>query len=828
MEYPFGAWLKRRRRVLDLTQDDLAARAYCSVNSIRKIESGDLTPSKALAQEIARALAIPDAQQAEFIRFARTADATAAENAFSDAPGVEAAEPAPLASGLPTKFQPPAALTALIGRERDVNVIRHTLRLPAARLVTLTGAPGTGKTRLALQVASELAEEYEHGAAFVALAAVSHGALLERALAEALAVRPSGSETLSSALRAFLRPKQLLLVLDSFEHVLDSAALAGELLSHAPRLKILTTSREPLRIYGERELPIAPLALPPLTPLPPPEALKRVAAVQLFSERAQQVKPDFVLTRANAEAVARICVALDGLPLAIEMAAARVKWETPQIVLEQLHKHVQSLGGGRQLDPRQESWRSAMDWSYDLLDVAEQRVLRQFGVFRGGFTLDAADALCLCDTRPVMERLVEKSLVRHEGGAQRNARYSLLEMVREYALEKLNAHGESEAASERHWAFYTTLTKHVGTDLLQPESAEALARVRLEQDNVRAALDWAVSTGRADKALELVGALVPFWYHTSAINEGAAWIDRVLPMKVQLNQELAFTRARVRDGYAEFLRMTGEGRSARALTEEAIADWRRAGAAARPYLGFALLGFSRLALYQGDDEAARASAQEALAIYTELQDPVGQARAWRRLAEWALHDMDYAYAMECIDHAIAFADATANTFERGIDYLQRGDIARARGKYDLAEQDYKSARRENETMPDVFLQARLTRGMGALAALRGEVAQSEMLLRQATRLAFEIKSRSAVAYCFASLALHAALQKQTARAMRWLGAMDAALEAVQMVLVVPELLEYEQTMELVNQQAPRERLQKWYAEGNVMSAEQAAAEWLQE
>lgn len=828
MEYSFGQWLKKRRRVLDLTQDDLAARAYCSVNSIRKIESGDLMPSKALAQELSHALAIPGDRQAEFIRFARTPGATASENTFSDTSVILSAEssPAPPGPDAPVKFQPPASLTTLIGRERDVNVILDTLRLPAARLVTLTGAPGTGKTRLALQVATGLAEELEHGAAFVPLASVSHSAGVERALADALGLQLQAGETLSSALRAFLRRKQLLLLFDSFEHVLDAAALVSDFLTHAPRLKILTTSREPLRIYGERELQVAPLALPPLSPLPPPEILARVGSVQLFVERAQQVKPDFILTRANLEAVARICAALDGLPLAIEIAAARIKWEPPQTVLEQLHKHAENLGSPRRTEPRRQSWRSAMDWSYNLLDATEQRVLRSLGVFRGGFTMAAADAVCARSARPVVESLVEKSLVKRGEISAQSPRYALMEMVREYALDKLNAQSESDAAMERHCAYYIALAQEIGADVLRPESADALSRVRLEQDNVRAALDWAVGAGRATEALQLVGAMMPFWYHTSAIDEGALWIDRVLPMNVELNQELAFTRARVRDGYPEFVHMTGEPHPARVLAEQAIADWRSAGEAGRPYLGFALLGLSRLALYQGANELARSTAQEALEIYRDLQDATGQARAWRRLAEWALHDMDYAYAAECIDKAFLLSATTTNVVERGTDYLQRGDIARARGKYDLAEQEYEFARRENDGVQDEFFQARLARRMGVIAARRGEYAESETLLRQAARIALDKASRPTIAYCFASLALSAALQKQTARAMHWLGAMDAALEAVQMVLVVPELLEYEQTMELVNRQAPRERLQKWYAEGNVLSGEQAAAEWL--
>lgn len=230
----------------------------------------------------------------------------------------------------------------------------------------------------------------------------------------------------------------------------------------------MTTSREPLRIYGERELPVPPLEVPALTPALPLAELERAPAVQLFIERAQQVKSDFALTRANLETVAQICAALDGLPLAIEMAAARVKWETPQTILEKLQHHTEQLRDARQPDPRQTSWRSAMDWSYELLNADEQRVLRHLGVFRGGFTLDAADAVCAVETRPFIEGLVEKSLVQRQETPPRAARYDLLEMVREYVVEKLNAHAESEAALERRCAYFTALAKQLGSDMLQP------------------------------------------------------------------------------------------------------------------------------------------------------------------------------------------------------------------------------------------------------------------------------------------------------------------------------------------------------------------------
>ncbi len=359
--------------------------------------------------------------------------------------------------------------------------------------------------------------------------------------------------------------------------------------------------------------------------------------------------------------------------------------------------------------------------------------------------------------------------------------------------------------------------------MLTPETPEILAQLQREESNLRAALDWAVSTRRAKHALQLASALVPFWFHTSAVNEGMAWLDQVLPMNLQVNTELALTRARARDGYAEFLRMMGQTQRARQLAEEAILDWRHAGEVGRPHLAFALFGMSRLALFQGQENLAHDAAQEALELYTALQEPRGQARALRRLAEWALNELDYDASQEWITRAIALADAAGNLFELGIGYVQRGDIARAAGKFSLALKDYETAQQMNQTAQEMFLQIQATRALGISAALAGDLPRGESLLAESTQLAMAVNSHSILAEVLAGLALCAALQNQVARAMRWLGVMDVMLEAAQTVLIVPEILEHEQTLELVKQQASEEQINRWYAEGRGLTLEEAMA-----
>jgi predicted ATPase/transcriptional regulator with XRE-family HTH domain len=844
VELTFGAWLKKRRLLLDLTQEELAKRALCSTNSIRKIESDDLTPSKTLAEQLARALDIAPAQHADFIRFARTRDATVPENAFSGGmdrapfpsaasgtlqlPGEKAQQltvtvqrpfPTTTSSRPVQKFQPPAALTAVIGRELDTSIVTKVLRLPTARLVTLTGPPGTGKTRLSIQVAAELQDEFEHGAAFVELAPLSHAALVETALAQALNVR-STAQTPLAALRAFLYDKQLLLVLDNFEHVLDAASLVTDLLTHAPRLKVLTTSRERLRVYGERELPIAPLAVPPLDPLPMWNELETYAAVRLFVERAQAVQPSFQVTAENAEAVARLCVGLEGLPLAIEMAAARVKWETPQQLVPQLTRRLEILRSRqRERDARQQTLRSAIDWSYELLEQDEQRLLRRLGVFRGGFTSDAAQAVCEFPARAELENLVEKSLVKME----HDTRFTLLEMIREYALDKLNAHGEAKVAHTKHAQFFTGLAETHEPALRSAEGFELVHLLDPDQDNLREALEWSIMHQRANLALRLAAALAAYWDRKSAAVEGIAWLERVLEMEIELDDDLMFARAKVRDAYAEFIRLNGDYARAREMLDRALDDWRRSGARGKPFLAAALIPSSRVALDQGDDALAYALAMESLQVNTELGDKAGLCQSWRRLADWALNQRDLKYAEECLARSLDYAKESKSDHELCTTLRFRGDLYRIRGEYDRANADYAYALALNETIKDDYAEIRMKRSLGVVAILQGEIEHGVSLVQEAAHLAHTVGNHAAMALVFGNLALAASLQEDTERAVRLLGAMDTLMQQVKMRLIAPDLFEYQETLERVKQQVSERDLECWREEGRALAYTDAFA-----
>lgn len=427
----------------------------------------------------------------------------------------------------------PVPPTPLLGREKELSLIMRKLDCDSeCRLLTLVGAGGIGKTRLGLQAAVHLmaAQCFADGVFMVTLAPINHPDLVISAIAQALDVRESSGQSLLESVKDFLRYRQMLLLLDNFEHVIAAAPIVAQLLAACASLKVLVTSHEALRVQGEHLLPVPPLALPPLIDLAAP--LLRYPVVQLFVQRVQAVKPDFALNGQNARAVAEICYRLDGLPLAIELAAAHVRVLTPHRLLAELSHRLDFLTGGpRDLPARQQTLRNTIDWSYNLLTPEQQRLFRRLSVFAGGCTLETIETVCTSAAGIVgladLEALVDQHLV-NQIQMDDEPRFTMLETIREYASEKLGDSGEAGALRARHLDVYLQLADTVTPELAGNHQAEWLDRLEAEHDNLRAALSWALACGEVEPGLRLSAALGFFWNMRGYVSEGREWLARAL------------------------------------------------------------------------------------------------------------------------------------------------------------------------------------------------------------------------------------------------------------------------------------------------------------
>jgi len=589
-------------------------------------------------------------------------------------------------AGLPADFPPlktldthpnnlPIQPTSLIGREKEVAAVQHLLRREDVRLLTLTGPGGTGKTRLGLQVAAELSERFLDGVFFVNLAPISDPALVVPTIAQILEVKETVEQSLLELLKTSLRERQLLLLLDNFEQVVSAASDVADLLAACPKLKVIATSRAVLHVRGEQEFAVPPLAVPDPNHLPDLVALSQYEAVALFISRAQAVKPDFQVTNANAPAVAEICVRLDGLPLAIELAAARIKLLPPQALLARLERRLAVLtSGARDVPVRQQTLRNTIEWSYHLLDAAEQRLFRRLSVFVGGCQLSAVEAVCSAlgdgdGAVPVLDvvaSLIDKSLlqqVEQVGEEGKEPRLRLLETIREYGLECLAASGEMEVTRQAHAAYYLWLAEEGEPELLGPQQAVWLQRLEGEHDNLRAALRWSLEQGETgqsqEMALRLSAALWWFWLVRGHRSEGRAFLEQALAASEGV---VASVRAKVLIVASQFALNQGDMDRAKALAEESLALSRQLRYTWGIGYSFNLLG--EFASMRGNFAAARLLNEEALVLQRETGDQEQVTYSLAGLGDLASLQGEYTRGRTLLEESLAIHRELGNT--RGI------------------------------------------------------------------------------------------------------------------------------------------------------------------
>jgi predicted ATPase/DNA-binding CsgD family transcriptional regulator len=606
----------------------------------------------------------------------------------------------------------PSHTTPLIGREQEVAEIQRLLNRAEVRLLTLTGPGGVGKTRLALQLSASNFTSFDDGVIFVSLAAVTDPALVPAALAQAIGLKETGGEMLVSLLQAHLRDKQMLLVLDNFEQITSAALLIKELLEAAPRLKILITSRTLLQVSGEYEFTVPPLALPDLKALPPLEQLAHNEAVALFVERAQMVRPDFALSQQNAATVAQICIRLDGLPLALELAAARIKLMPAQAILDRLNgvfgnTPLQFLtGGARDLPARQQTLRNTIDWSYGLLDPGEKTLFARFSAFVGGCTLEAAEAVLSLwpsheQTAPVevldgLSSLLNKSMLQkiERVPDDLEPRFTMLEALGEYAREKLAGNNEAWQVRARHAGYYLRLAEEAERELKGARQVDWLTRLEVEHDNLRVALTWCLENkvpdaessatpgySPAEMALRFGAALWRFWQLHSHLSEGRRWLEQILAataaQPAEQNKKL---RARVLHGAGVLAFSQTDYKQSTAWLEQSLALGRELNDKEGIILALQHLGLG--ALYQGEAERAIKLFEEVLELRRELKDNRGIALTLNDLGNAAHTKGDLERASKLLAESLDLFRQLGNKEGSAIVLGSQGHLAYEEGHFE--------------------------------------------------------------------------------------------------------------------------------------------------
>lgn len=686
-----------------------------------------------------------------------------------------------------TRTNLPSQLTRFIGREREIAEVKRLLRL--TRLLTLTGPGGCGKTRLAIQSAADLPEAFPDGVWFVELAALADPALVSQAIASIWDIREAADQPLTGTLVEYLQRKELLLVLDNCEHLISACAqLASTLLRTCPNLRILATSREAQNTPGETVWIVPSLSFPAQEFLPSLEYLTQYEAIRLFLDRATAVLPNFTLTNRNARAMVQVCQSLDGIPLALELAAARVRVLSLEQIAERLHDGFRLLTTASQVAlPRHQTLLATIDWSYNLLTEKEQLLFRRLSVFAGGFTLVAAEETCAGEglerdeVLDVLSRLVDKSLV-VVGEQGPEMRYRLLETMRQYAQEKLRISAKLAVLQKRYAHFFLGLAEEIEPKLNTAQRRLWLMRLEVEHDNLRAVLAWSqTDMGSHELGLRLAGALWWFWFHRGYWSEGRRWLEGMLALPER--------------------------------AEEARAK--------------ALFGAGWLAFAQGDDARARLQMEESVAIWRTLRDTHGLAYSLTFLSQPVQVQGDHLLARTLAEEGLAIFRKRNDAYELGIALTNLGNVMRAEDDT-LARPLYEESRQLFRTIGDDWALAMPLRHLGDVAFRQGDYDRAIVLYKESLTLCRKVEEKWFTSRALENLAGVVGMKGDYRRAARLFGAAEALREVIGAPVMVYYRPHYERTLAVVRAGWDEESFTQAWAEGRAMTLEQAFAYALDE
>ncbi len=854
----FGEWLKRRRKAQGWTQEQLASQINCSISALRKIEAEERRASVQTAELFAQVFNIPLSDRKEFLKFAR--------GDWQPDSGKYNNEESPWRATSPYRSNLPSSATSLLGREKEITDVREYLLNADIRLITLIGPPGIGKTRLSLEAARASIFGFPHGIFFVALAPLDDPSLIVPTIIQSLGYMEAGSQPLIRHLTDSIAEQQIILVMDNCEHLVEELApLVSGLLSACPHLKILATSRESLRIPGEWLYSVPALDIPMKSLIIDLEHAPQFPALTLFAERARAVRSDFVLTVDNIQTIASICSQLDGLPLAIELIAARIRLMSPQALLERLNEQfILSANGMRADSVRQKTLEDAIGWSYALLSLEEQKLFAYLSIFSGGFTLEAVESMFSGTfinkpVRDLIALLLDKSLIRRILDEQEQIRYDMLVTIQQFASNCLSSMESESEARNIHLAYFINLAEETDKEAHGPNQIEWMDRLTRELDNFRAALHWSLSSGQTQLCLQLFAALAWTWNVRWSQNEANGWFLKIRAISGVDKHLENYARVLNSAGLREW--RLGNYDVARSALYESLTIWLKLGPAGE--LGraacLATLGMvarwgeedikqaesyfdQSLALFQkhedewgiawnlfhlgivasdrDQDESALSSLEQSLGLYNELGDPWGITRVSQFLGMLYLKKANYKKAHFYFDQHLKNDERLC--FKDGISValLNFGELYRVQGDYAQAKEYYeKSLTISREYGLSIEVGVNLY-NLGLLALHQNNYSEALRYFTESFKSARSINEKTGARDLFMGLAAVASGTNQPERAAKLLGAAQAMFDTPDNLFSVFDRAELDRHIQIAQDQLGRDVFEILLDEGRKMTMSQ--------